>query len=143
MANLNKCSFIGTLGKDPEVKFLPSGDAMCNVSIAINSKWKDKKTNEDKESVEWIPLDFFGKLAEVVGKYVVKGQQIYVEGQYKTRKYQSDKDPGVDKYATSIRVDTMQMLGGKSDSSPSEKVARNETHLAKSDAVDNGDDIPF
>lgn len=111
MASLNQCNFIGNLGRDVELKYLPSGDAVASVSIAVSSKWKDKNTGEMKEHTEWIPCEFFGKLAEIAGKYLVKGSSIHVTGRFSTRKY-TDKD-GVEKYATSIKVDQMQMLSGK------------------------------
>lgn len=113
MASLNQCNFIGNLGRDVELKYLPSGDAVCSVSIAVSNKWKDKNTGEQKESTEWIPLEFFGKLAEIAGQYLKKGSSIHVTGRFSTRKY-TDKD-GVEKYATSIKVDQMQMLGGKQE----------------------------
>lgn len=109
MASLNKVELIGNLGKDPELRYMPSGDAVANVSIATTEKWKDKEGNK-KESTEWHRVVFFGKLAEVVGEYLKKGSQIYVEGRLKTRKWQN-KD-GVDQYTTEINADTMLMLGG-------------------------------
>lgn len=115
MASLNNCTFIGNLGRDPEVKYMPSGDAACSVSIAVTESWKDKATGEKKERTEWIPLEFFGKLAEIVGQYCKKGSSIYVQGRFSVRKY-TDKD-GVEKYSTTIKCDQLQMLGGKSEGS--------------------------
>lgn len=114
MASLNNCQFIGNIGRDPEVKYMPSGDAACSISIAVTESWKDKGTGEKKEKTEWIPLEFFGKLAEIVGQYCKKGTTIYVQGRFSVRKY-TDKD-GVEKYATTIKCDQMQMLGGKPES---------------------------
>lgn len=110
MASLNRCSFIGTLGRDPETRYMPSGDAMSNITIACNDSYKDKTTGEKKEICEWINITFFGKLAEIAGQYLKKGSQVYVEGKLTTRKY-TDKN-GVEKYATNIKADSMQMLGG-------------------------------
>lgn len=103
--DLNSCSFIGRLGKDPEVKYMPSGDAVANVSLAVG--WKTK----EKEGTEWVPVVFFGKLAEIVAKYLTKGSQVYVSGHFRTRKW-TDKD-GNDRYTSEIVADRMQMLGSK------------------------------
>jgi single-strand DNA-binding protein len=111
MASLNKVQLIGNLGRDPEVRYMPSGDAVANIAIATTDKWKDKQTGEQKEQTEWHRVSFFGKLAEIAGQYLVKGSQVYIEGKLQTRKY-TDKD-GVEKFATEIRADTMQMLGSR------------------------------
>lgn len=112
MSSLNQVNLIGRVGQDPEVKYLPGGDAVANVSLATSERWKDKATGEQKESTEWHRLTFYGKLAEVVGNYVKKGSQIYVCGSNKTRKWQKD---GVDMYTTEVKVSQMTMLGGKTD----------------------------
>jgi len=114
MASVNKVILIGNLGRDPEINYMPSGDAVANVALATTDKWKDKNSGEQKESTEWHRVVFYGKLAEIVGQYVKKGAQIYVEGRLKTRKWQ-DKD-GNDKYTTEIVGDTMQILGNRSAS---------------------------
>lgn len=111
MASVNKCIFVGTLGRDPETRYMPSGDAMSNITIACNDSYKDKTTGEKKEICEWINITFFGKLAEIAGQYLKKGSQVYVEGKLTTRKYTDSN--GVEKYATSIKADQMQMLGAK------------------------------
>lgn len=111
MASVNKVILVGNLGRDPEVRYLPSGDAVANIAIATTDKWKDKQSGEQKEQTEWHRVSFFGKLAEIAGQYLVKGSQVYVEGKLQTRKY-TDKD-GVEKFATEIRADTMQMLGSR------------------------------
>ncbi len=111
MASVNKVLIIGNLGKDPETRYMPSGDAMTSITVATTDTWKDKATGEKKEQVEWHRITFFGKLAEIAGQYLKKGSQVYIEGSLRTRKY-TDKD-GVDKYATEIRADTMQMLGSR------------------------------
>ena len=111
MASVNKVILVGNLGRDPEVRYLPNGDAVANIAIATTDKWKDKQTGEAKEQTEWHRVSFFGKLAEIAGQYLHKGSQVYIEGKLQTRKY-TDKD-GVEKFATEIRADTMQMLGGR------------------------------
>jgi single-strand DNA-binding protein len=111
MASVNKVILVGTLGRDPETRTFPSGDQVCNVTLATTDKWKDKQTGEMREATEWHRLVFNGRLAEIAAQYLRKGSQIYVEGQIRTRKY-TDKD-GVEKYATDIRVDQMQMLGSR------------------------------
>jgi single-strand DNA-binding protein len=111
MASLNKVQIIGNLGRDPETRYMPSGDAMTSITVATTETWKDKATGEKKEATEWHRITFFGKLAEIAGQYLKKGSQVYVEGSLRTRKY-TDKD-GVEKYATDIRADEMKMLGGR------------------------------
>jgi single-strand DNA-binding protein len=110
MASVNKVILVGNLGRDPEVRYLPSGDPVANVTIATSSKYKSK-TGEMVEETEWHRVTFFGKLAEIVGQYLKKGRSVYIEGRIKTRKY-TDKD-GVEKYATDIIANEMQMLGGR------------------------------
>jgi single-strand DNA-binding protein len=112
MASLNKVILIGNLGRDPEIRYLPSGDAVCNISIATTEKWKDKASGEMKEATEWHRVAFFGRLAEIAGEYLKKGSQVYVEGSLRTRKYQ-DKETGKDRYSTEIRGDEMKMLGSR------------------------------
>jgi len=110
MASVNKVILVGNLGRDPEVRYLPNGNAVANVTIATSSKYKNQ-AGEMVEETEWHRVTFFGKLAEIVGQYLKKGRSIYVEGRIKTRKY-TDKD-GVEKYATDIIANEMQMLGGR------------------------------
>lgn len=109
MASVNKVILVGHLGKDPEMKYMPNGDAVANVSIATSQKWKDKATGEDREETEWTRLVFFRRTAEVAGEYLKKGAQIYVEGRLKTKKWQ-DKE-GHDRYMTEVIVDDLKMLG--------------------------------
>jgi single-strand DNA-binding protein len=111
MASVNKVILVGNLGRDPETRTFPSGDQICNVTLATTDKWKDKQSGEMREATEWHRLVFNGRLAEIAAQYLRKGSQIYVEGQIRTRKY-TDKD-GAEKYATDIRVDQMQMLGSR------------------------------
>lgn len=111
MASVNKVILIGNLGADPESRFAPSGDAICNIRLATTETWRDKNTGERREATEWHRVAFFGKLAEIAGQYLRKGSQVYVEGSLRTRKWQ-DKE-GNDRYTTEIRATTMQMLGSR------------------------------
>lgn len=113
MPSVNKVIVLGNVGKDPEIRYLPNGDAACNISVATTRSWKDKNSGEKQEETEWHRVSFFGRLAEIVGEYVQKGKPIYVEGRLKTRKY-TDKD-GAEKYATEIIADQLQLLGGRDD----------------------------
>jgi single-strand DNA-binding protein len=110
MASVNKVILVGNLGADPEVRYLPSGDAVTNIRLATTDQWKDK-SGEKQEHTEWHRVAFFGKLAEIAGEYLKKGSQCYVEGRIRTRKWQ-DKD-GQDKYSTEVVADRMQMLGSR------------------------------
>jgi single-strand DNA-binding protein len=112
MASVNKVIIVGNLGRDPETRYLPSGEAVTNISVATTETWKDKASGEKKEATEWHRISFFGRLAEVAGEYLKKGSQVYIEGQLRTRKYQ-DKETGKDRYSTEIRADRMQMLGSR------------------------------
>lgn len=153
MASLNKVMLIGNLGRDPEIRYMPSGDAMANLNIATTDNWKDKG-GEKQERTEWHRVVMFGKLAEITGEYLKKGSQIYIEGRLQTRKW-TDKS-NVERYTTEIVADRMQMLGGRSGSggggsyeppadqgsgypdSASTKPAANNTGFD-----DMEDDIPF
>ncbi len=110
MASVNKVILIGNLGKDPETRYLPSGDAVTNISVATTDTWKDK-SGEKQEHTEWHRVAFFGKTAEIAGEYLKKGSPVYVEGRIRTRKWQ-DKE-GQDRYSTEIVADRMQLLGGR------------------------------
>lgn len=112
MASVNKVILVGNLGRDPEVRYSPDGAAICTVSLATTSQWKDRNTGERREETEWHRVVFYNRLAEVVGEYLKKGRSIYVEGRLKTRKWQ-DKETGQDRYSTEIVGDQMQMLGGR------------------------------
>ena len=113
MASVNKVILVGHLGKDPETRYMPNGDAITNATLAASESWKDKQTGEKKEQTEWHRLVFYRKLAEIAGQYLRKGSLIYIEGSLKTRKWQ-DKD-GQDRYTTEITVNEMTMLGGRGD----------------------------
>ena len=111
MASVNKVIIVGNLGRDPEIRYMPSGDAIANIAVATSFKSKDRNTGEQKELTEWHRISFFGRLAEIVGQYLKKGSSVYVEGRLQTRKY-TDKD-GIERYATDIVAENMQMLGGR------------------------------
>ncbi|NVK23488.1 MAG: single-stranded DNA-binding protein [Gammaproteobacteria bacterium] len=114
---VNKVILIGTLGSDPEVRYMPNGGAVANISLATNESWKDKNTGQMQEKTEWHRVVVFGKLAEVAGEYLRKGSQVYFEGKLQTRKWQ-DQATGQDKYTTEVVIDfggQMQMLGGRAD----------------------------
>jgi single-strand DNA-binding protein len=113
---VNKVTIVGNLGNDPEVKYMPSGGAVANISVATSESWKDKETGQPQERTEWHRIVFFNRLAEIVGEYLKKGSQVYVEGQLRTRKWQDQS--GADKYTTEIVASEMKMLGNKSDSPP-------------------------
>lgn len=110
MASVNKVILVGNLGADPEVRYLPSGEAVANLRIATTESWKDREGNK-QEATEWHRVSFFGKIAEVCGQYLKKGSSVYVEGSIRTRKWQDQS--GQDRYTTEIRGDRMQMLGGR------------------------------
>ena len=111
MASVNKVIIVGNLGRDPEISYMPSGDAIANIAVATSYKSKDRNSGEQKELTEWHRISFFGRLAEIVGQYLKKGSSVYVEGRLQTRKY-TDKD-GIERYATDIIAENMQMLGGR------------------------------
>lgn len=146
---VNKVILIGNLGKDPEVKYFPSGGAVCNVTLATSESWKDKQSGEQKERTEWHNVVFNNKLAEIAGEYLKKGGQVYVEGRIRTRKWQ-DKN-GQDRYTTEIVADQMQMLGGRGGSGGSSGGAGGEERSSPASAhapagraeESMDDDIPF
>ncbi len=121
MASINKVILIGNLGRDPEVRYMPSGDAVANITIATTETWKDKG-GEKQEQTEWHRVAMFGKTAEIAGEYLKKGSQVYIEGKLQTRKW-TDKE-GQERYTTEIRADRMQMLGSRSGGS--ERMAPSE-----------------
>ncbi|RQS66328.1 single-stranded DNA-binding protein [Burkholderia sp. Bp8963] len=111
MASVNKVILVGNLGADPEVRYLPSGDAVANIRLATTDRYKDKASGEFKEMTEWHRVAFFGRLAEIVSEYLKKGSSVYIEGRIRTRKWQGQD--GQDRYSTEIVADQMQMLGGR------------------------------
>ena len=108
---INRVTIVGNLGADPEVRYMPSGVAVCNLSVATSESWKDRQTGARQERTEWHRVTLFGRLAEVSGEYLAKGRMVYVEGSLRTEKYQ-DKQTGADRWSTSIIAREMQMLGG-------------------------------
>ena len=115
MAGVNKVIILGNLGKDPEVKFLPSGGAVANLTVATSESWKDKQTGEQKEKTEWHNIVMYQRLAEIAGEYLKKGSKVYLEGSLQTSKW-TDQQTGQDRYKTEIKANTMQMLDSKSQS---------------------------
>jgi len=111
MASVNKVIIVGNLGRDPETRYMPNGEAVTNIAVATTESWKDKGSGEKKELTEWHRITFYRKLAEIAGQYLKKGSQVYVEGRLQTRKW-TDKD-SVERYTTEIIADTMQMLGSR------------------------------
>ena len=150
MASVNKVILVGNLGRDPEVRYGGEGTAICNISLATTSTWKDKASGEKREEVEWHRVVIYGRLAEIAGEYLKKGRSVYLEGRLKTRKWQ-DKDTGADRYATEIVADQMQMLGGKGDEvdlEPSQRSSRQpqqrqQQQPQSANLADMDDDIPF
>ncbi|MDP2826343.1 MAG: single-stranded DNA-binding protein [Sulfuritalea sp.] len=149
MASVNKVILVGNLGADPEMRYLPSGEAVAGLRMATTDVWKDKDGNK-QEATEWHRVSFFGRQAEVCGQYLKKGSQIYVEGSIRTRKWQ-DKE-GQDRYMTEIRGDRMQMLGGRQgmgDAPPRDSGAGAGNRPAAAPPPAGGafndfeDDIPF
>jgi len=135
---VNKVILVCTVGRDPEVKYMPSGGAVVNLSAATNESWKDKQTGEKKERTEWHKLTFYNRLAEIVGEYIRKGSQIYIEGSLRTRDYEKD---GQKHYTTEIQVREMQMLGGKVERQ--EKPAQTGNQSGPDEEPFQDDDIPF
>jgi single-strand DNA-binding protein len=149
MASVNKVILIGNLGRDPEIRYMPSGDPMANISLATTENWKDK-SGEKQEKTEWHRVVMFGKVAEIAGEYLKKGSQAYFEGRVQTRKW-TDKE-GQDRYTTEIVADRMQMLGSRSggsarpmpeeeDAAPAGKPAATGKQGGGFDDME--DDIPF
>jgi single-strand DNA-binding protein len=153
---LNQAQIIGRVGRDPEVRYLPSGEAVANFSLATSEKWKDKATGEPREETEWHRISTFGRLAEIVGEYVKKGALVYVSGKIKTRSYEQN---GETKYATEIRANEMKMLSGRNDGERQHgddtggygrpQAQRQQTQQRPAPAASKGgfddmdDDIPF
>ena len=145
---INKVILVGHLGADPETRYMPSGGAVTNISLATTRSWRDRESGEQQERTEWHRVVFFSRLAEIAGEYLRKGRQVYIEGELRTRKWQ-DRD-GNDRYTTEIVANEMQMLGGRSDMDapgrmPARGVAEQPASAAPSSTRtdDLDDDIPF
>ena len=146
---VNKVILVGTCGKDPESRYMPSGGAVTSISIATNESWKDKQTGEKQERTEWHNITFFGRLAEIAGEYLKKGSQVYIEGSLRTEKWQ-DKQ-GQDRYTTKIIASEMQMLGSRSggggdtswNQQPSNAPAQQSSPASTPPVDDFDDDVPF
>ena len=145
---VNKVILVGNLGKDPEVRYMPNGNAVANITLATSESWKDKQTGEQQEKTEWHRIVMFRRLGEIAGEYLKKGSQVYIEGKLQTRKWQDNS--GNDRYTTEIVANEMQMLGGRgggsagysADSAPASKAAPAPAP-ATAGADDFDDDIPF
>ncbi|MDO8233746.1 single-stranded DNA-binding protein [Citrobacter werkmanii] len=148
---VNKVILVGNLGQDPEVRYLPNGGAVANITLATSESWRDKATGEMKEQTEWHRVVLFGKLAEVASEYLRKGSQVYIEGQLRTRKWTDQS--GVEKYTTEVLVNvggTMQMLGGKQaegkptgSSQQQSRVQQPPKNQNNEPPMNFDDDIPF
>jgi single-strand DNA-binding protein len=147
---INKVILIGNLGKDPEVKYMPNGEAVANVTLATSDSWKDKSTGEQVERTEWHRVVFFRRLGEIVGEYLKKGSKIYVEGRLQTRKWQGQD--GADRYTTEIVANEMQMLDSRAggadnySAAPAKQAASSSSappQMAPAGMDDFDDDIPF
>ena len=146
---INKVILIGNLGKDPETRYMPSGGAVTNVTLATSESWKDKNTGEQQERTEWHRVVFFNRLGEIAGEYLKKGSKIYVEGSLRTRKWQGQD--GQDRYTTEIVGSEMQMLDSKGGSAafdsapPAQRPAAQPQSAPAASMPDNDfdDDIPF
>ena len=147
--SVNKVILIGNLGQDPEVRYMPNGGAVCNISVATTESWKDKNTGENQDKTEWHRVVMFRRLAEIAGEYLKKGSKVYLEGKLQTRKWQDQQ--GQDRYTTEIVADQMQMLdsraGGSAEFAPQQQRASAPQSQPATQAppADNGfeDDIPF
>ena len=135
---VNKAIIVGNVGSDPDIRTMPNGNQVVNLSIATSDEWKDKNTGEKKEKTEWHRCVFFNKIADIAAQYVNKGSKLYVEGRLQTRSYEQD---GVKKYSTEIVVNDMQMLDSKNTNSNNEVKEASNNDIAKFDSFD--DDIPF
>lgn len=131
---VNKVILVGTCGQDPETRYLPSGNAVTNLSLATSEQWTDKQTGQKVEKTEWHRVSLFGKVAEIAGEYLRKGSQVYIEGKLQTREWEKD---GIKRYTTEIIVDmqgTMQLLGGRSDNAGGDSAPRQQRPTPQRDA---------
>ncbi|WP_432473304.1 single-stranded DNA-binding protein [Amphritea sp. HPY] len=144
---VNKVILIGNLGNDPETKYLPSGNAVTNITIATSESWKDKNSGQQQERTEWHRVVFFNRLAEIAAEYLRKGSKVYVEGQLRTRKWQDQS--GQDRYTTEIVANELQMLDSRGDNPPAQQSQQSPQHAPQGAPApvpagdDFDDDIPF
>jgi single-strand DNA-binding protein len=155
MASVNKVILIGNLGRDPEVRYSPSGTAVCNITIATSRRWKDKTSGDAQEETEWHRVVLYDRQAEVAGQYLKKGRPVYIEGRLKTRKW-TDKD-GVERYTTEVIASDLKFLGGREEgdapqqrqATPAQQPSAEQRHAqaskpaTKTNFDDMEDDIPF
>ena len=145
MSGVNKAILIGNLGADPETRYTQSGDAVTTIRVATSESWKDKNTGQKQERTEWHSVVMWRGLAEIAGKYLIKGSKVYIEGKLQTRKWQAQD--GSDRYSTEIVAHTMQMLDARRDSVPSAREeagqAFQSTRQPAQAGADFDDDIPF
>lgn len=150
MAGINKVIIVGNLGNDPEIRTMPNGEQVANITVATSESWTDKNTGEKKEVTEWHRIVIYRKLAEIAAQYLHKGSQVYVEGRLKTRKWQDNN--GQDRYSTEIQCDNFQMLGGRNQDAAQNQPSKQQDKQQKAQSkpqqseppVDAFDDnIPF
>lgn len=142
MAGINKVILVGNLGNDPEIRTMPNGEAVANITVATSESWNDKNTGERREVTEWHRIVFYRRQAEVAGEYLRKGSKVYVEGRLKTRKWQDQN--GQDRYTTEIQGDVLQMLDSRQNGDNQDKPStRGKPRQPAESAGDFNDDIPF
>lgn len=150
MAGINKVIIVGNLGNDPEIRTMPNGEQVANITVATSESWTDKNTGERKEQVEWHRIVLYRRLAEIAAQYLRKGSQVYIEGRLKTRKWQDNN--GQDRYSTEIQCDNLQMLGGRNQDAAQNQPPKQQDKQQKAQSksqqseppVDAFDDnIPF
>lgn len=146
MSSVNKVILVGNLGNDPEMRIMPNGNAVANISIATSEQWKDKATGEKQERTEWHRVTLFSRMAEIAGEYLKKGSQVYIEGSIRTEKYQ-DKTTGEDRYSTQIIAREMKMLGSRQDSAAPSNTPQSrqapQPQQSTAPSADFSDEIPF
>lgn len=146
MAGVNRVIIIGHLGNAPEIRTMPNGEQVANITVATSESWTDKNTGERKEQVEWHRIVLYRRLAEIAGQYLHKGSQVYIEGRLKTRKWQDNN--GQDRYSTEIQCDNLQMLGGRNQDAaqnhpPKQQKAQSKSQQSEPPVDSFDDNIPF
>lgn len=140
MASFAKTIIVGHLGRDPESRFLPNGDPVCNFSVAVTETWRDKSTGDKKESTTWYRVNAFGKLAEICGQYLKQGSSVLIEGKMQCRPYEKD---GAKRESWELKAETMQMLGGKPQGEQAAQAPQRNAQGAPKPISDMDDEIPF